>query len=208
VDRRFVRELDDTNSGMSVAIVDPAGDYAATIVSGANLCLHEDDLDAPALWEDVALLILQNEVSAAINLAAARAARARGVRVILNSAPARDVAWDLRRLVDILIVNSIEAQMSGSQPVTDLPSALAAARHLASSYGNVVVTAGSKGLAAWLAEDGELVIPARKVTVVSSHGAGDCFTGALAAALAKGAGLADACRAGSEAAADHVSRRH
>lgn len=208
VDRRFVRELDDTGSGMSVAIVDPAGDYSAVIVSGANLRLDPDHLDDPALWDGVAVLVLQNEVTAAMNLAAAQAAKARGVRVILNSAPARDVPWELRKLVDILIVNSIEAQMSGTLPVTDLPSAAAAARHLASSYGNVIVTAGAKGLAAWTSEDEQVLIPARKITVVSSHGAGDCFTGTLAAALARGTALPDACRMASDAAAEHVAHRH
>ncbi len=205
VDRRFVAELDGVGSGMSVAIQDAAGTYAATIVSGANLLVDAGALEAAALWQDVKVLVLQNEVPAGVNLAAARAARERGVRVVLNAAPAREVARELRALVDVLVVNAVEAEMFGAGEVGDLASALAAARHLAAQYDSVVVTAGAEGLAAWTLDDVQITLPARKVRVSSTHGAGDCFTGTLAAALAMGQDLAVACARASEAAALHVA---
>lgn len=205
VDRRFVRTVDGAGSGMSVAIQDGAGDYAATIVSGANLLLDPHALEDADLWADVRALVLQNEIPVAVNLAAAGAARARGIPVLLNAAPAREVPRDLRALVDVLVVNAVEAEMSGSDPVTDLASALSAARHLAAQYDSVVVTAGAQGLAAWTAEDVQIMLPARKVRVHSTHGAGDCFTGTLAAALASGRTLAEACTTASDAAAAHVA---
>lgn len=205
VDRRFVAELDGVGSGMSVAIQDASGTYAATIVSGANLLLDAGALEAAALWQDVKVLVLQNEVPAGVNLAAARAARERGVRVVLNAAPAREIAPDLRALVDVLVVNAVEAEMFGAGEVGDLVSALAAARHLAAQYDSVVVTAGAEGLAAWTPDDVQITLPARRVRVSSTHGAGDCFTGTLAAALAAGAGLQEACERASEAAALHVA---
>lgn len=204
VDRRFVDVLEGVGSGMSVAIQDAAGDYAATIVSGANLRLDPARLEDPALWQGVTVLILQNEIETKVNLAAARAARSRGVRVILNAAPWRDLPSDLRSAVDVLVVNAVEAEMFGAGPVTDLASALGAARHLAALVASVVVTAGSAGLAAWQSEAVRFTVPARKVKVASTHGAGDCFTGTLAAAIAGGASLEEACRAASEAAARHV----
>jgi ribokinase len=206
VDRRFVRETPGTGSGMSVAIQDANGDYAATIVSGANLMIDPRDLDDPAVWEDVATLVLQNEIPEAVNAAAARMARARGVTVILNAAPARALSPALADLIDVLVVNSVEAEMFGSAPVTDLPSARAAAGHLAAKYPSVVVTAGSHGLA--LATQGgvQVTLAVPKVTVTSTHGAGDCFTGALAAALALGQNLETACRTAADAATAHVSR--
>jgi ribokinase len=88
--------------------------------------------------------------------------------------------------------------------VSDLTSALTAANHLAAQYESVVVTAGGHGLAAWAADDLRITLPARKVRVSSTHGAGDCFTGTLAAALAQGATLSDACKIASDAAASHV----
>ncbi|HLQ18703.1 MAG TPA: PfkB family carbohydrate kinase [Tabrizicola sp.] len=208
VDRHFVRQIEGVGSGMSVAIQDSAGDYAATIVSGANLRLDARALEDHRLWQDVAVLVLQNEIPAEINLTAARAAGARGVAVVLNAAPARAVAPDLAEAVDVLVVNAVEAEMFGAQPVLDLTSALAAARYLSASFASVVVTAGAEGLAMRTRQGDETTVAARKVTVASTHGAGDCFTGTLAAALALGQSLPDAGRTASEAAAEHVAGRH
>ena len=89
VDDSRVVTLPDAGSGMSVAIVDPTGDYAATIVSGANQRIDPAVLAQEALWADVGLLVLQNEIPETVNLAACRAARQRGIRTVLNAAPAR-----------------------------------------------------------------------------------------------------------------------
>jgi ribokinase len=206
VDRRFVAEIAGVGSGMSVAVQDAAGDYAATIVSGANLCVDPAGLTADALWADVAVLVLQNEVPEAVNLAAAAEARRRGLRTILNAAPARPLPQALWELVDLLIVNAIEAEMMGTAPVTDLASAQAAARILAAKCDTVIVTAGSQGLAVWTQGEDGFTLPARKVAVVSSHGAGDVFTGSLATALARGNSLQQAAETASDAAAAHVAR--
>lgn len=206
VDDSFVATLPDTGSGMSVAILDAAGDYAATIVSGANLQSDPARLEDAALWQDVDLLILQNEVPEALNIAAARQARARGIRTLLNAAPARALSPDLVAFVDILVVNAVEAEMMGADPVCCLHSAADAAKRLADRFEAVIVTAGSKGLAAVTPDDQAFTLPAEKVQVVSSHGAGDAFIGALAAALGRGLALRDACQAASHAAAVHVSK--
>lgn len=204
VDRQFVANVS-AGSGMSVAIVDAAGDYAATIVSGANLLIAPSVLKDDALWSNVAVLILQNEVPEDVNIAAAIEAHRRGVRVVLNAAPARALQDALRSNVDILVVNAIEAQMMGTGPVTDLASALGAARLLAVSYKAVIVTAGGMGLAVCVGEDQQMTLPAKKVKVISTHGAGDCFVGSLCAALARGKPLVEACTDASNSAALHVS---
>ena len=58
MDDAHVATLTGVGSGMSVAILDAAGDYAATIVSGANLHVDASALCNAALWQDVGLLIL------------------------------------------------------------------------------------------------------------------------------------------------------
>ena len=206
VDADFVRDVPGTGSGMSVAIQDAAGDYAATIVSGANLMIDADWLADPALWQGVEALILQNEVPEATNLAAATAARVRGIRTILNAAPFRPLSPAFAALVDVLVVNAVEAEMMGTPGVSSLTSAAIAAGTLAERFSAVIVTAGSAGLAASSAE-GEFALPAHKVDVVSSHGAGDCFVGAFAAALVNGDSFREACAKASQAAAWHVAGR-
>ncbi len=204
VERASVVVLPNVGSGMSVAIVDSKGDYAATIVSGANLGIDAEALGDDVLWRGVQVLVLQNEVPEAINLAAAAQAQRRGVVVVLNAAPARQLPPALEALVGVLVVNSVEAEMMGTAPVTDLASAALAAEMLAKHFAAVIVTAGSAGLAA--AQKGRgFTIPARMVKAVSSHGAGDCFVGTLGAELARGADLRAACAAASDAAADHVA---
>ncbi|MDZ4311558.1 MAG: PfkB family carbohydrate kinase [Cypionkella sp.] len=207
VDHRFVATCDDVGSGMSVAIVDANGDYAATIVSGANLQIATDTLQNPELWQDVGLLVLQNEVPEAINLAAAKTARAQGIRTLLNAAPSRPLSAEFARLVDVLVVNAVEAEMMGTAAVTSLKAAAKAAKALADRFECVIVTAGSLGLAAWSAEDEHFSIPAEKITAVSAHGAGDAFIGALAACMVAGTTFKKACAAASRAAAEHVAGR-
>ncbi|MES2143464.1 MAG: PfkB family carbohydrate kinase [Pseudomonadota bacterium] len=206
VDAGFVRDVAGTGSGMSVAIQDADGDYAATIVPGANLMIGADWLADAALWQDVGLLVLQNEIPEPINLAAATAARARGIRTLFNAGPFRPLPRAFEALVDILVVNAVEAEMMGAGQVASLDAAADAARALSARFGAVIVTAGSLGLAARAAEDA-FALPARRVDAVSAHGAGDCFIGALAAALVKGDGFRDACALASEAAALHVAGR-
>lgn len=205
VDDRFVSTIDGAGSGISVAIVDTAGDYAATIVSGANLLLPETALQEAALWENVAVLVLQNEVAEAINIAAAKQARARAIPVVLNAAPFRPLSDAFSALVDILVVNSVEAEQMGTAKVHTLAAASDAARRLAQHFPTVIVTAGAEGMAASSKVGGDLIVPAQKVKAVSSHGAGDVFIGTLANRLAQGEGLEPACRVASNAAARHVS---
>ena len=192
-------------TGISVAIVDPSGNYGAIIVSGANMHIDPAVLADATLWAGVGVLLLQNEVAESLSFAAAQIARRLGIPVILNAAPARELGPDFVALVDVLVVNAVEAEMMGAGPVTDLKSAANAAEMLAARFSTVVVTAGGAGLAAWSALDEAFCVPAEAVTVASTHGAGDAFTGTLAAAIAQGATLQAASALATTAAALHVS---
>jgi ribokinase len=206
VEDAFVGTVSDVRTGMSVAILNAQGDYAATIVSGANLHIDKTALSDPKAWQDVGLLILQNEVPEDLNIIAAQEAQRRGIRTVLNAAPARRLSADLAAFIGILVVNAVEAEMLGTAPVHDLDSAAMAAKHLAAGFDTVIVTAGPHGLAAATPSD-LFTLPADKVEVVSSHGAGDAFIGALAAALVQGTPLRAALADASHAAAVHVSAK-
>jgi ribokinase len=188
VERSGVLEMD-CASGMSVAIVDARGDYGAVIVSGVNRQIG--DVAVPSAAK---VVVLQNEVPEAVNLAVAEAAG--DARVVLNAAPAREVDARLMARVDVLVVNRGEAAALAG--VADPEAAAVALR--AQGPGVVIVTLGGEGLVAASAE-GAVRMAAPKVEVVSTHGAGDAFTGALAARLAKGDGLTEALRFAQGAAA-------
>lgn len=188
-------------SGMSVAISLPGGEYGAIIVSGANLALDAEAVIFPA---GCGLLILQREIPEPANLTLARRARAAGIRTILNAAPARPVAPELVGLTDLLTVNRGEAADLLGRAETGLDVQKAAADLAKMGPGAVIVTLGGDGLV--MAEAGQVTMqPAPKVALISSHGAGDMFIGALAAEWARGASLLDAARFGQAAAALHVA---
>ena len=132
-------------------------------------------------------MLLGFEVPDAPVLAGARAARAAGLGVVVNPAPARELPFALLALSPLLTPNLDEARaLAGEQDPE------AAARTLAAKTGApVVVTLGADGA---LVVDGESVerLPAPRVEVVDTTGAGDAFNGALACELAGGAALLDA----------------
>jgi ribokinase len=184
-------------SGMSVAIEEASGGYGAVIVAGANRMIVAEAVAVPP---GARLVLLQNEVPEAVNLAVAARARAAGARVILNAAPARPMAPDLLGLVDLLVVNRVEAgDLAGGAH-----NPVGAARELAArGPAAVVVTLGAGGVALW---DGAAARwPGHAVPAVSTHGAGDAFVGALAAEWDRGADLHGAIAFGQAAAALHVS---
>ncbi|OBZ95609.1 carbohydrate kinase [Pararhizobium polonicum] len=203
VDEQFVRRDALQPTGMSVAIFDAEGDYGAVIVSGSNLTLGSDDVAAAQnLLSRTTVLVLQSEVPDAANVAAARAVKRAGGRVLINAAPARSVSDDLQKYVDIIVVNAIEAEMlAGVSVVETLDGALEAAKLLARVYPEVVVTAGGAGVAYADRNGIEILIEAVKVKVESTHGAGDEFIGVLAAEIAYGRPMEAALRTANAAAA-------
>jgi ribokinase len=194
-------------SGMSVAILQDSGDYGAVIVSGSNLGIEPAAIKR--IWADLAgsnVLVLQNEIPHAANVAAATAARRSGAVVILNAAPAREMGADLLDNVDVLIVNRVEAEDISGFQVTDSASAMAALPALSGNGRSVVVTLGGDGLVVGQPDAQPTFIASLPVKVTSTHGAGDCFVGVLAAQIATGVSLIAACHAANRAAAAHVSR--
>jgi ribokinase len=132
------------------------------------------------------VLVLQNEIPEVVNEAVARHARDLGVTTILNAAPARPFTTSLPELVDVLVVNAIEAEMLGGGDVSSLETAGSAAERLAERFKCVVVTAGGDGVASFDRSGHAFKLSGIKVAVASTHGAGDTFVGTLAARMAVG----------------------
>jgi ribokinase len=194
-------------SGMSVAILQDNGEYGAVIVSGANLSLETHKISNS--WQALGharVLILQNEIPPAANVAAATVAKSSGACVILNAAPARALDEQLVKLVDVLVVNRVEAEAMSGNSVTDRVSARAALPALGKLQRSIIVTLGGAGIVACDKEGKVFEIEALPVKVTSTHGAGDCFVGVLAAELARSKNLEEACRVANTEAAKHVSR--
>ena len=123
----------------------------------------------------------------------------------MNASPLEPGAALPLDLVDLLIVNEIEASDLLGTAVTSADAA-DAARDLAAGVGRgCVITLGGDGLAAHV--DGcPHRLTAHPVNVVDTTGAGDAFCGAMAAALALGEPVGTALAWGNAAGALAASR--
>lgn len=204
---KWIATTNSCGSGMSVAIMDAEGDYGAVIVTGANATLGQDHLSDKSIWSGAKALILQNEIPESANLHAAKVAKDHGMMVGLNAAPSRALSDELLDLVDVLVVNAIEAQDLCDVGVSDLASAQSAAIALAKRVPHAIVTAGGDGVAYASNDQMCFAIEAEKVKLISTHGAGDVFVGTLFAALARGTAMKIAVIGSNSAAALHVSRK-
>jgi len=185
----------DEATGIAVIGVDRLAENQIIVASGANLDSHAGQVEDRELAPGVTVLC-QNEIQPEATFALLERAKGRGARTILNLAPAGEVPGRVLDALDLLVVNEIEAAMAAGARAD--PAVLA--RDLALRQGlTCVVTLGSHGALA-IGPDGGYRVEALAVEAVDTTGAGDAFTGVLAAALDQGISLPDALRRASVAA--------
>jgi len=206
-----VRVVADVPTGLAMIAVDGAGENLITVAPGANREVGPRDVaEAGASPRDI--LVVSAEIPGSAVTSAL--AQARGVRCVLNLAPAPDTPAEAAALVAAggdgvhwLVVNESEAAAVLGRPVAGLADAgRAAAELIAAGPRHAVVTAGANG-AALAGPDGLHAIAGFRVDAVDTVGAGDAFVGALAVAVAAGVAPRQAVRAATAAGAAAVTRR-
>ena len=195
------------STGIAVISIDDMAQNQIIQVLGANnTCGEEEAAHVLTLLEHASTLLLQLEVSVDLSLRCARAARERGVRVILDPSPVRPLPEAFYSCCDIITPNETDAQALVGKPVTDLASAADAARILLErGVGVAIITLGPQGTF-WATSEGSEYVPAFPVNGIDSVGAGDAFNGALAVALSEGLELGRAVKVASAAGALSVTR--
>jgi ribokinase len=181
----------------TIPVEDGTGENLIVVVPGANAELTAADAEVDPVRR-ARVLLLQLEVPLDTVRAAARTATG---TVVLTPAPPQQLPTELWERVDVLVPNEHElAQLAGVAAGERAPAELVdLARSVASC--SVVVTLGARG-ALVVPEDGPPRLQAPPpVTAVDTTGAGDCFCGALAQALARGSELGEAVRYAVTAAA-------
>ena len=208
IDVSGVAEDPDHPSGVGMIILDAERQNRVLAIYGANLQCNEDQLAAvEAALDKADVLLLQMEVPFHVSMAAARAARARGVTTMLDPAPASDIPPDAFRDLDIVTPNQTEAEYHTGIRVDDIPSAKAAAEALLErGVATAIVKMAEQGVY-WASQEGSGHVPAYDVDVVDTISAGDAFSGGLAVAVAEGRSMQGAIRYASAAGALAVTRR-
>ncbi|MHA6802703.1 ribokinase [Salinifilum ghardaiensis] len=189
-------------SGTAHIVVDDEGGNSIVVIGGAN-----DSVDGLAAGDEERIaasdsLLLQLEIPLAGVVAAARAGRRNGVRVVLTPAPAAELPAELLADVDLLVPNEHEAAvLTGREEPREALSALL------EQVPEVVITLGSEG-ALYGSRTGEQVhVPSFPVEAVDTTAAGDTFLGVLCSALGEGRSVEESLRWASAGAAVSVGRR-
>ncbi|WP_309684030.1 ribokinase [Polaromonas sp.] len=201
-----VEQATGERSGVAQILVFDDGDNSIAVYPGAGAGLGATQVLAAApLLVNCRVVMASCEVPIEATLQAFQLARNARTVTLLNPAPARALPDALLALVDVLTPNENELyQLAGpahSGSVDD------AAQHLLTlGVGAVLVTLGATGCRLYQAGQHPVALAGRSMPVRDTIGAGDTFTGALAAALARGEALAMAMEWANAAAALSVTR--
>ena len=188
-------------TGIALITVAADGENQIVVAPGANALVSADDASLPEIETGDGVMLACLEVPMAAVLAAVGAARRIGLQPILNPAPAQQLPAELLAAGPILTPNEDELLALTGEADADVAIAL-------------LLDAGARAVIVTLAAAGALLadgsrrqrFPAHAVDVVDATGAGDAFSGVLAAWLAKGDPLAIATEAANAAAGLSVTR--
>ena len=195
-------------TGIALIMVDEdSAQNEIVVVPGAcgHITAQDVELCRP-LIEGASILLLQLEINFDALYRVIDIARAAGVTVVLNPAPASPIPDEVLRKIDIVTPNETEAQALTGVEVKGLGDARRAARvFLDKGVKRVVITMGAMGAYATDGERDEL-LPRIQVEAVDTTGAGDAFNGGFVMALSEGRDLFQALRYGNATGALAVTR--
>jgi ribokinase len=194
VDTGLVRQSE-RPTGVAYIFVTPDGENSILVSPGANSALATDDVNLA----DARVLVASLEVPLATVEHAVAVAVESGIRPVVNISPPAKLSGKTLAALDPVVVNEHEAAILLG-PDAD-PRGL-----LELGPKSAVVTLGARGCLV-IEPSGTHEIESPQVEAVDTTGAGDAFTGALAAELAKGADLVTAATLAVKVAAISVTRR-
>jgi ribokinase len=208
IDACHVEQVTGEASGVAQILVYDDGDNSIAVALGAGAGLNEKNIDtARQTIESCKVVMASLEVPTTATKHAFRLARQAGRITILNPAPAQTLDAELIRLCSVLTPNEIEvralANVSENAPIKEAVECL-----FQRGAAAVIVTMGASGCELWQPQVEPVAIPGWKIpNIGDTIGAGDTFTGALAAALARGMSLTEAAFFANAAAALSVTER-
>lgn len=177
-----IRVLENVSTGLAIITV---GDQDNTIivVPGANAYVDKEYIDSVSeRLRKADIVLMQQEIPAETIEYVVDFCKKNDIVVILNPAPARDISKALVEKLDYLTSNEHEAALifGDEKSIKQI---------LAAHPEKLIITRGEYGVD-FCRKNGKIQnVPARRVSVRDTTGAGDTFNGILAAMLAEGADL-------------------
>jgi ribokinase len=208
IDTSEIAILDTAPTGIALITVDSTSENSIVVVSGANMVWHTRDL-ARMKIERGDIVICQFEIPLEIIESVFERAKKIGATTILNPAPIKLPTERIFKNSDYLVVNEVELEaFSGAAVNPGDPTSVYTAMEKLHERGPlaIVATLGPCG-ALFSGPTGRYEAKGHKVIAVDTTGAGDCFIGGFAAALAKSDSVPDAINFANKAAAISVTRR-
>ncbi len=195
IDPGYVSTAEGVSSGVAPIFVDPEGQNRIFVVKGANDLLGPEDVDAAEpLLRKANAIVLQFEIPLHTVYHTVKLAKGKGIRCIVNPAPALAVDFEPLRGVDYFIPNESEAETITGMPVHTSGDAKECAQHLLEQgLQRVIITRGERGCLL-AGNEGTEIIPPFKVESVDTTGAGDAFIGSFAVFLGEGLSEKEALR--------------
>ena len=174
-------------TGTALITVDDQAENTIIIVPGANGAVGAKELALLGeLMATAKILLLQLEIPLETIISAAKAASEKGVKVLLDPAPARELPTELLGYCDFITPNETEAEILTGVAINNIDDARKASKALLEKgVKAAIIKMSSKG-SYYFDGETEVVFPAFKVHPVDTVAAGDAFNGGFAAAYADG----------------------
>jgi ribokinase len=207
VDTSFVKRMKENSTGCAIITIDNTAENTMLVMKGANDDLAVEDIENAFLEiENSKVLLVQMEIPKDVVIESMKQARKKGMFVILDPAPAEGITVLALEYADLITPNRQETKHLTGIDVTDMDSALTAAKYFDSiGVKNSIIKMADQGSLVYQNGASEFV-PSISVKAVDTVGAGDSFAGALAVAIADGQDLVSAVKFASIVAAIKVTK--
>ncbi|MDO4680786.1 MAG: ribokinase [Aerococcus sp.] len=209
IDLKGVAKWPNTATGQAYIIVDDNGENSIMIHSGSNGAFTPEHVQKFA--DEIAdsdFVVTQFESNFDSSIEAFKIAHEKGVKTILNPAPAMTkIPKELLQNTDMIVPNETETEiLTGIHVETEDDMKQAATKLHEQGVPVVLITLGSKG-AFYDGMGQQGMVPALKVKAVDTTAAGDTFIGALSSVLTRDfSNLEEAIKQANRASALTVQR--